>query len=95
MRSTPGMSRVAATTTTDTNTITAPMAAAEGGGERGGGVVGRVSRPALGDEGTEEEPPPPPDVALGDGEGGAWCGAPMPIASMKSETLSKLVEIGV
>ena len=48
---------------------------------------------ALGDEGTEE-PPPPPDVALGDGEGGTWCAVPMPIASMKSETLSKLVEIG-
>ena len=50
--------------------------------------------PALGDEGTEE-PPPPPDVALGDGEGGTWCAVPMPIASMKSETSSKLVEIGV
>jgi hypothetical protein len=59
----------------------------------------RVPRPeALGDEGTEELPPPP-DVAPGnvapcEVEGGAWSGTPMPNASMKSETSSKLVEIG-
>ena len=67
--------------------------------ELGGGVIGRVPRPeALGDEGTEELPPPP-DVAPGnvapcDVEGGTWSGAPMPHAPMKSETSSKLVEIG-
>ena len=42
---------------------------------------------------------PPPDVAPGnvapcDLEGGTWSGRPMPSAPMKSETSSKLVEIG-
>ena len=61
--------------------------------ELGGGVVGRASCPTLGVEGTEE-PPPPPDVAPGNEEGGIWCEVPMPNVSMKSETSSKLVEIG-
>ena len=60
--------------------------------ELGGGVVGRAPCPeAEGDEGTEELP----DVAPDNVEGGAWSGTPMPNASMKSETSSKLVEIGV
>ena len=63
--------------------------------ELGGGVVGRVPCPeAEGDEGTEELPPPP-DVAPGNVERGTWSGTPTPKASMKSETSSKLVEIGV
>ena len=64
--------------------------------ELGGGVDGRGSCPALGDVGAKgaEEPPPPPDMAPGDAKRGTWFVVPMPNASMKSETSSKLVEIG-